>query len=209
MSGNFLSNKLVTANSFFNSPEIFTFMSKFFWMRLLFIVVMLFFFTTVQSQTVLSPGLGLYPQNTAFLNNNHSHDSLSAPKWFFSSYRGLSTSVSFFKGGNASIFSAPMGLQLNRRINNNWFAFANVMVAPSYISINPRYLGGLNKNFSSPFKQNSFGLYPTASLGLMYVNDARTFSISGSVTTESSAYPFLPYYPVSTVKQNPVLIHHR
>jgi hypothetical protein len=102
-----------------------------------------------------------------------------------------------------------MGLQLNRRLNNNWFAFANVTVAPSYISINPSYLGGLNKNFSNPFKQNSFGLYPVASLGLMYVNDARTFSISGSVTTESSAYPFLPYYPVNTPKQNPVLIHHR
>jgi hypothetical protein len=200
----------LTFNSFFNSPEFFTFMHKFFRMRGFLLMVMLFFFATVKSQTILSPGFGIYPQSTAFLNNgSHLHDSASAPKWFFTSYRGLSTSVSFFKGGNASIFSAPMGLQLNRRLTNNWFAFANVTVAPSYISINPRYLGGLNKNFSNSFKQNSFGLYPAASLGLMYVNDARTFSISGSVTTESSAYPFLPYYPVNTPKQNPVLIHHR
>ncbi|MEO9022349.1 MAG: hypothetical protein ABI237_13265 [Ginsengibacter sp.] len=179
-------------------------------MRLFFLVVMLFFFVTVKSQTTLSPGFGVYPQSAVFLNNSHYHDSLSTPKWFFSSYRGLSTSISFFKGGNASVFSAPMGLQLNRRLNNNWFAFANVTVVPSYISINPSYLSGLNKNFTNnSFHQNSFGLYPAASLGLMYVNDARTFSISGSITTESSTYPILPYYPANTVKQNPVLLPHR
>lgn len=171
---------------------------------------MLFFFLTVKSQTILSPGFSMYPQSTSLLNNSHLHDSASAHKWFFSSYRGVSTSVSFFKGGNASVFSASLGLQLNRRLNNNWFAFANVSVAPSYISINPSYLSGFNKNFTNNnFKQNSFGLYPAASLGLMYVNDARTFSISGSVTTESSAYPMLPYYPVNTTKQNPVLMHQR
>ena len=175
-------------------------------MRVLFLVFMLFFFITVKSQTVLSPGFGVYPQNTTLLNNNHLHDSVAAPKWFFSSYRGLSTSISFFKGGNASIFSAPMGLQLNRRLNNNWFAFANVLVAPSYISINPSYQSGFNKNFNNnSFKQNSFGLYPAASLGLMYVNDARTFSISGSITTESSVLP----YPVNNVTHNPVLLPYR
>jgi hypothetical protein len=180
-------------------------MHKFFSMRVFFLVVMLFFFVTVKSQTVLSPGFGLYPQNTAYF-----HDSVSAPKWFFSSYRGLSTSVSFFKGGHASILTVPMGLQLNRRLNNNWFAFANVTVAPSYIGLNRSYLGGLNKSFSNhSFKQNSFGLYPAASLGVMYMNDARTFSISGSITRESSVFPMLPYYPVNTVSQNPALIHHR
>ncbi len=180
-------------------------------MRVFFLSAMLFFFATAKSQTVLSPGFGLYPQSTNFMNNSQTHDSLSTPKkWFFSSYSGVSTSVSFFKGGNASIFSAPMGLQLNRRLTNNWYAFANVSVAPSYVSINPSYLSGFNKNFSNnSFKQNSFGLYPAASLGLMYINDARTFSISGSVSTESSAYPMLPYYPGNTVKQNPVLIHQR
>ena len=185
-------------------------MAKSFRMRVAFLIIMLFFFVSVKSKTILSPGFGPYPQSTTLLNNSHLHNSTSAPKWFFSSYRGLSTSVSFFKGGNASIFSAPMGLQLNRRLNNNWFAFANVTVAPSYISINPSYLSGLNKNFTnSSFHQNSFGLYPAASLGLMYINDARTFSISGSVSTESSVYPMLPYYPVNNVKQNPVLIQRR
>jgi hypothetical protein len=179
-------------------------------MRVFFVVIMLFFFVTVKSQTVLSPGFGVYPQGQALFNNNHLHDSLSAPKWFFSSYRGLSTSVSFFKGGNASVFSAPMGLQLNRRLTNNWYAFANVTVAPSYISIRPSYLSGFNKNFpNNGFQQNSFGLYPAASLGLMYVNDAKTFSISGSISAERSVYPILPYYPANNAAQHPVLLPAR
>ena len=194
-------------NSLRNTREIFTFMHKFFRMRVFFLVSMLFFFVTVKSQTVVSPGFGIYPQSTSLLNNSHLHYSVAAPKWFFSSYSGISTSVSFFKGGNASIFSAPMGLQLNHRLNNNWFAFANVTVAPSYISINPSYLSGFNKNFSyNSFKENSFGLYPAASLGLMYVNDARTFSISGSVSAERNVYPILPYYPANHTTQTPMLL---
>lgn len=178
-------------------------------MRLFFLAVMLFFFVTVKSQTVLSRGFGMYPQSTSLLGNYHLHDS-DAPKWFLSSYSGLATSISFFKGDHASIFSAPIGLQLNRTLSNNWFAFANVTAAPSYISINPSYLSGLNKNFySNSVQQNHFGLYPAASLGLMYVNDARTFSISGSVSAERNVYPLLPYQPLNRATQSPVLSPRR
>ena len=174
-------------------------------MRLFFLLVCLFFFPTVKSQTIVSPATGFASQSRALLNDSHSHSSSS--KWFFSSYRGLSTSVSFFKGSNASVFSAPVGLQLNRRLNNNLYAFANVTVAPSYISINPSYLPGLNKNFTnSLFNKNSFGLYPAASLGLMYINDAKTFSISGSISAERSMYPALPY-PTDHATQSPVFLH--
>src|SRR6185312_2606904 len=181
-------------------------MSKLSGMRLFFLLVCLFFFVTVKSQTVLSPGTGVASESQALLNDSHSHSSPS--KWFFSSYRGFSTSVPFFKGGNASVFSALMGLQLNRRLNNNLYAFANVTIAPSYISINPSYLSGLNKNFTnSPFNQNNFGLYPGASVGLMYMNDAKTFSISGSISAEKSMYPGVPYYPVNGTTQTPVFLH--
>lgn len=185
-------------------------MAKLFRMRLIILVITLFFFVPAKSQTILSPGMGINPQNANFLNTSQTHDSLSTPKkWFFSTYSGLSTSVSFFKGGNASTFSVPMGLQLNRRLNNNLYAFANVTVAPSYISINPSYLTGFNKNFSNnPFQQGSLGLYPAASMGLMYINDAKTFSISGSISAEKSVYPGLPYYPANTPK-NPVFLPHR
>lgn len=168
-------------------------------MRIIFLAATFFFCITAKSQTILSTGIGNYPQSNVLSNNSRIHDSVSAPKWFFSTYRGISTSVSFFKGGHASVFSAPMGLQLNRRLNNNLYAFANATIAPSYISISPSFLtGGLGKNFSSNSRQNSFGLYPAVSVGLMYVNDAKTFSISGSISAERSTYPLLPYYPNNT-----------
>ena len=179
-------------------------------MRVFILVFMLFFFISAKSQSILAPGISMFPQSTNLLNNSHLNDSTSTPKWFFSSYKALSTSISFFKGGNASIFSMPIGLQLNRRLNNNFFAFANVKVAPSYISINPSYPGSLNKtNTGKGFQQNSFGLYPAASLGLMYVNDAKTFSISGSISAERNVYQALPYYPENTSKQNTRLLRAR
>jgi hypothetical protein len=46
-------------------------------------------------------------------------------------------------------------------------------------------------------------MYSRADIGLMYVNDAKTFSISGSIGIERSTYPLLPYYPVNTTSQNP------
>lgn len=178
-------------------------------MRVFLVVGMVLLFVTVKSQSVVSPGIGFYPQQHLF-NSRQLHDSVAQRKWFFSSYSGLSTSVSFFKGGSASIFSAPLGLQLNRRLSNNWYAFANLSVAPSYININPSYLSGFNKNFSNnSFKQNSFGLYPAASVGVMYMNDAKTFSISGSVSAESGYYPAMPFYPMNNATQHPVLLPAR
>ena len=183
---------------------IFNFKFNFHRMRITLLAIALLIFSAVQSQSLTQYG------NAANFNVQHQQDSLVPKKWFFSSYRGLSTSVSFFKGGNASVFSAPLGLQLNRRINDNWFAFANVTVAPSYININPSYLNGFNKNFSNNhFSQNYFGLYPAASMGVMYINDARTFAISGSVSAEKSLYPVLPYYPGNFSKPNQIVTPRR
>lgn len=183
---------------------IFNFKFNFQRMRITLLAIALLIFSTVQSQSFTQY------YNAGNFSVQHQQDSLFPKKWFFSSYRGLSTTVSFFKGGNASVFSAPLGLQLNRRINDNWFAFANITVAPSYININPSYLNGFNKNFSSSrFGQNYFGLYPAASMGVMYINDARTFSISGSVSTEKSLYPVLPYYPDNFSRPNHTVVPRR
>ena len=170
-------------------------------MRIFTLVLLLFFFGTAQSQTVISSGYGISPQSTLLLNNKHLKDSTSQPKWFFNSYRAISTSVSFFKGGNATIFSAPMGVQLVRRLNNNWYGYADVRVAPSFINVKPSYTNGFNKNYmQSPFPQNNFDIYPAASVGMMYVNDARSFSISGSISAEKNVYLPLPYYPRNSAK---------
>lgn len=103
----------------------------------------------------------------------------------------------FFKGGNATIFSAPLGLQLNRRLNNNLFAFAGVSAAPSYVNFNSSFMNAdFNKmNANSSFKSSALGIYSRAELGLQYINDARTFSISGSIGVERSSFSMPMYIP--------------
>ena len=174
-------------------------------MRIILFIIAFFCFTVVKSQTVFPFSGPAYP-GISFVNNIQPRDSLSKSKWFLSTYSGLSTSISFFNGGNATILAAPMGIQLNRRLNNNLYAFANVAVAPAFISLTPSLITtGNNKNYlANPFSSNSFNVYPSVSLGLMYVNDARTFSISGSISAERSSYPIFPYYQGN---KGPVMTH--
>lgn len=143
----------------------------------------------------------------SLLNNIHLNDSSLNKKWFVSKYSGISTSFSFFKGGNATIVSAPLGLQLNRRLNNNLFAFAGASVAPSYVNFNSSFMNAdFNKmNANSSFKSSALGVYSRAELGLQYINDERTFSISGSIGVERSSFPMPAYIPSSqTYRSTPI-----
>ena len=123
-------------------------------------------------------------------------DSLPAKKWFISKYAALSSSFTFFNGGSANIISAPVGVQLNRRLSNNWYAFARVSVAPSWINFNN---SAYNSNTAKAFQGNSifnnsrFDILPRAEMGVMYINSQKTFSITGSISVQKSNYPWM--YP--------------
>ncbi|MEO7768312.1 MAG: hypothetical protein ABIS01_12830 [Ferruginibacter sp.] len=175
-------------------------------------VALILFASTVNAQTIFPGSFAGYTQRGAFANNIQLNDSIANKKWSFNRYSGISTSFSFFNGGNATIVSVPVGLQLNRRLNNNLYAFANVAVAPSYINFNRSFITAdisktnQHKGFA---RSNGLGVYSGASLGLMYVNDAKTFSISGSISMERSNYPLLPYYPVSTTIPNATIPAYR
>jgi hypothetical protein len=126
-------------------------------------------------------------------------------KWSVSSYAGISTSISFFNGGHATAIAVPLVLQLNRRLSNNWYAFASISAAPAYVNLYGNFNApGISK--ASPYngfmQSTNFGIHSKAALGLMYVNDAKTFSISGSIGVENSSRPIMQYYPVRT---NPAL----
>jgi hypothetical protein len=159
-----------------------------------FFVIFAFLFTgTISNAQSFIPGSFIDPGYRGSLLNNRNINDTVAKKWFVSRYSGISTSFSFFNGGNATVISAPMGLQLNRRLNNNLFAFAGVSVAPAYVSFNgSNLLNDFNKsnNSSNSFNQKSLGLYSRAELGLQYINDERTFSISGSIGIERNSYNF-------------------
>ena len=109
-------------------------------MRIIILTAIMISFTALKAQTILPGSFLDYTNRSAFANNIHPHDSLTNKKWSLAKYSGISTTFSFFKGGNATVVSAPIGLQLNRRLNNNLYAFANVSVAPAYINFNSSFI---------------------------------------------------------------------
>jgi hypothetical protein len=181
-------------------------------MRIILVLTIMMVASALRAQTVLPGSFMDYTYRGTFAHNIPVRDSLSKSKWSFSKYTGLSASYSFFKGGSASIIAAPIGLQLNRQLTNNVYAFAGVSVAPAFINFNSNTF--LTSDFSKAnpnnafLHSNSFGVYSRAEVGLMYVNPERTFSISGSIGVERSSTPAF-YYPVNTGKQNNVVVPNR
>lgn len=147
-----------------------------------------------QSSLMFDPGTGIQP---GFRHFNHTVDSGSiGKKWFFTKYASISTGFIGFNGGNATFLSAPMGLQINRQLTNNVIAFAGLSVTPAYFHYNrPLYqpAANMNKGFMNV---NQFDTYPAAQMGLMYINNERTFSISGSIGVRRSNYNYYqtPFY---------------
>ena len=124
-------------------------------------------------------------------------------RWFVSQYAAVSAGATFYPGGSATFISVPIGLQLNRQINSNLYAFAGVYAAPTVASFNqaflhPSYNNVYPYNFSN---QYGAGINTGIQMGLMHVNDAGTFSISGSINIERGYYPVYPAAPRSNLKR--------
>ncbi len=111
-------------------------------MRLILIIAAIIFSISLNAQI---PALGYnnFAQRPLFARGINANDSGFNKTWFFTHYAGVSTSFSFYKGGNATIISAPIGLQLNRRLNNNLYSFAGVSVAPAYVNFNQTFVGNV------------------------------------------------------------------
>lgn len=166
-------------------------------MRITILITLLVLATVSKAQPFLASGSMNNSYSGMFAHNFQLNDSSLQKKWFVTRQSALITSYSFFKGGGATVVAAPLGLQLNRRLSNNLYAFANAAITPAYVSFNRSFMAanfnkGLQNN--NTFKQGTLGVYSSASLGLLYVNDEKTFSLSGSITVEKSSYPTLPYY---------------
>ena len=161
----------------------------------------------VKAQTPLSFGSmnGLQP---AFRHFNQVADTNNPrKKWFFTKYASISTGFVAFNGGSGTFLSAPVGLQINRQLTNNVYAFAGVSVAPTFFHYNSAfYQPGINKN-NSLMNANNFGINPAAYMGLMYINPERTFSISGSIGISRSSYN--SYSPFYTPANSPVLRNNK
>jgi hypothetical protein len=158
------------------------------------------FLTILVSLAVLSakaqsplPAGAPYPTGTPLPtrdSGNFSHQLQLRP------YASISTGYLFFHRG-ISYFSAPVGLALVYPINRNISAFAGASASPVVFSVN-QLNSYPNNNFSRPY---NFGWSGRVEGGLMYTNDAKTFSISGSVGVERGSYPGYPAYRTNTKKQ--------
>jgi hypothetical protein len=174
-------------------------------MRIVLLILASISFLAPKAQTHLPVSSINYTQWLPFPDYNQLTDSShSNSKWHFSKYVGISTGFSFFNGGSATVLSAPFGLQLNRQLNNNLFAFAGVSAGPSFFSFSRAFTDPLlNQSYPgiNPSNTYGFGVTSRAELGLMYINDAKTFSISGSIGIERDSYPVYPSDRMNTKKQ--------
>lgn len=173
-------------------------------MRIILLVFSLVSFTIIQAQTNL-PVMGINdPSYAAFNNARLTTDSNHLQKnWSVSTYIGMGTGIGFFNGGNIAFTGTQVGLQVNRRLTNNWYAFVGANVSPVYFNFNRTAVNSdASKNylFNQGTNRNGWGVYPGIQAGLMYVNDAKTFSISGSIGVSSASYPF---YPSANTQRQP------
>ena len=172
-------------------------------MRIIFTLIAIFLFTALKAQTVL-PGSFQNSTHENIFGRKNLYDSSTQKKWFLTKYTGITAGYSFFRGGNAAFIAAPFGLQLNRRLNNNLYAFSGVSIAPAYVNFNHALLyNDFNKTGAvNNFYKNNIGMYSRAELGLMYINNDRTFSISGSIGVERNNFPMYFNNQINTKRNN-------
>jgi hypothetical protein len=153
-------------------------------------IILLFAFTvaiTAQAQMPTPDAFG-YRHMMSDSNRLQKNSSVSM-------YTGFISGVGLLHNGSAAFLSPAIGLQLNRRLNNNMYAFAAVSAAPAFFYTGgPFNNAGYNNNFMTMpgFNTNQWGISKSIQAGLMYVNDSKTFSISGSIGVSNSSYPFHP-----------------
>jgi hypothetical protein len=130
-------------------------------------------------------------------------NSLTKSKWQLRPFASMSAGYVFFNGG-ISYLSAPVGIAIYHPLNTNWTAFGAATVAPVIFNVNRLSTLPINdpNHYGYPFSgESGLGLTTGIQGGLIYTNDAKTFSISGSVQIERSSYPVYPSYKTAPTKQ--------
>ncbi len=171
-------------------------------MRILLSVLILTTFLSTKAQSFL-PGQGLalgYIPWQPFMPSIALGSSDLSKKWEVRPYASLQAGYAFFNGG-VSYLSAPAGVALFHPLNKNFTAYAGVSAAPVAFSMNRLYTDpAANGLYSGNYSRYGLGLNAGVQAGLIYTNDAKTFSISGSVELQRSSYPV--YQPARSNTKN-------
>lgn len=112
-------------------------------------------------------------------------------KWQLRPYTSISAGYIFAAHTGISYVTAPVGVALYRPLTKNLTAFAAATVAPTLFNF-----GAAPSVKPYPNGLNTLGWNAGVSGGLIWTNDAKTFSISGSVSVERGSYPI--YTPPAT-----------
>lgn len=178
-------------------------------MRLFFISALLGIASCCQAQSFFFPASLSYRPFTNLYQpfpqvDDSSTQLPTAKKWSLQTYKSVSVGMMMWKGGGASFISAPIGVQLNRRITDNVFAFAGASIAPTYLNFRQPFANSGLKNggWQGMYQPNGLNLPARAEIGIGYVNDARTFQITGSIGVERNTYPYGGYAPVGNSNRN-------
>ena len=151
-------------------------------LRAIIFTVILLSALATKAQYPLFPGA----QNSA--HSTRSDTDHLQNKWFVTKYAGISTGFIAFKGGSGSFLTAPLALQVNRQLSNNVYGFGGVSLTPFlFQSNNLFYQPAAGKSYGM-MRANNFGISPAAQIGVMYINNDKTFSISGSISVSSNTY---------------------
>ncbi len=162
-------------------------------------------FLSLKAQTPLQAENMNYLQWPAYPENTPLNDSIHInQKWQLNKYAGIFSGFGFFSAGPTSFMALPVGLQLSRELNKNLYAFTAVSAAPVLFNFNRAFTDpAFNKYYPGNSMSNAyqFGFNSRVEVGLMYINDAKTFSISGSIGVERGSYPLYPANRVNKTKQ--------
>lgn len=163
--------------------------------RTILFIAILMSAVAVKAQSPLSLG-AMNGAQSAFRDPYQTADTNNLRKKFFiTKYAGISTGFVAFKGGSGSFLSAPLALQVNRQLTNNLYAFGGVSVEPYLFHYNNAfYQQGTNKNNGLMYAKD-FSINPAARVGVMYISNDKTFSVSGSIGVSRSNYNiYSPFY---------------
>jgi hypothetical protein len=149
------------------------------------LVLMTFLLTRAQSHLPIDTWGPGYTQWQPFFPYPSTDSGSLRHHWQVRTFASLSAGYMFFKGGGMSYVSAPIGVIAFRPLTNNFTAFGSVSAAP--VIFNFSSFPGNNVN-----RPYTVGVNARVEGGLIYTNDARTFSISGSVGVERGSYPAYP-----------------
>lgn len=155
------------------------------------LALMAFLSTRAQSHLLPLSGWGYTPWQPFI---PYSAITASSPNQGFQLRPFASVSAGYwFLNGGMTYLSAPMGVVLYRPLNNNLTAFGSATISPTVIHASSLY----NMPLSNPSNNfTGFGATAGVSGGMIFTNDAKTFSISAAVSVQRGSYPaYVPAGP--------------